>query len=79
MCQSQSTATCNSTHTHTATVFVIIHSIQAGNLNSAMFNLCDPCAAPLIGDAKVVFVNDARHQMQPSFLQVLLLYTHDIH
>jgi hypothetical protein len=43
-------------------------------MNSAMFNLSNPYTAPLIGDAKVVVVNDARHQMQPSFLQVLLLY-----
>jgi cellulose synthase/poly-beta-1,6-N-acetylglucosamine synthase-like glycosyltransferase len=47
---------------------------QAGNLNSAIFNLSDPSKAPLIGEAKMVLVNDARHQLKPDFLQRTMPY-----
>jgi cellulose synthase/poly-beta-1,6-N-acetylglucosamine synthase-like glycosyltransferase len=47
---------------------------QAGNLNSAIFNLNDPSKQPFIGEAKMVVINDARHQLKPDFLQRTMPY-----
>lgn len=34
-----------------------------------MFPMDDPTSPPLIGPSTIVVVNDARHQLQPEFLQ----------
>ncbi|CAM9642369.1 unnamed protein product [Chrysoparadoxa australica] len=49
-------------------------SPKAGNMNTAVFNLDNPDKEPLIGDAKLVVVNDARHQLMPEFLQRMVPY-----
>ena len=41
--------------------------------NAAIFPVDDPSAVPLVGDATIVVVNDARHQLEANFLQRLSL------
>lgn len=42
--------------------------------NAAIFPVDDPSAAPLVGDATIVVVNDARHQLEANFLQRTVPY-----
>ncbi|CAB1103980.1 GT2 [Ectocarpus sp. CCAP 1310/34] len=53
-------------------------SPKAGNMNAAMFPMDDPTAPPLIGPSTIVVVNDARHQLQPEFLQRTTPYFFDL-
>lgn len=46
--------------------------------NAAMFPVDDPTSPPLIGPSTVVVVNDARHQLQPEFLQRTAPYFFDV-
>ncbi|CAM9444245.1 unnamed protein product [Chrysoparadoxa australica] len=48
-------------------------SPKAGNMNAAIFRL-RPEEEPLIGDSKVVVINDARHELFPEFLQRTVPY-----
>lgn len=48
--------------------------IQLLNRNSAIFPLDDPQSPPLVGDATIVVVNDARHQLEANFLQRTVPY-----
>lgn len=42
--------------------------------NSAIFPIDNPGSAPLVGDATIVVVNDARHQLEANFLQRTVPY-----
>eukprot|EP00752_Nemacystus_decipiens_P009510 g8501.t1 len=53
-------------------------SPKAGNMNAAMFPMDDPTSPPLIGPSTIVVVNDARHQLQPEFLQRTTPYFFDV-
>ncbi|CAM9743211.1 unnamed protein product, partial [Ectocarpus fasciculatus] len=53
-------------------------SPKAGNMNAAMFPIDDPTSPPLIGPSTIVVVNDARHQLQPEFLQRTTPYFFDV-
>ncbi|CAM9342279.1 unnamed protein product [Ascophyllum nodosum] len=53
-------------------------SPKAGNMNAAMFPVDDPTSPPLIGPSTIVVVNDARHQLQPDFLQRTTPYFFDV-
>lgn len=46
--------------------------------NAAMFPVDDPTSPPLIGPSTIVVVNDARHQLQPEFLQRTTPYFFDV-
>lgn len=46
--------------------------------NSAIFPIDDPTSPPLIGPSTIVVVNDARHQLQPEFLQRTTPYFFDL-
>lgn len=46
--------------------------------NAAMFPVDDPTSPPLIGPSTIVVVNDARHQLQPDFLQRTTPYFFDV-
>lgn len=43
-----------------------------------MFPMDDPTSPPLIGPSTIVVVNDARHQLQPEFLQRTTPYFFDV-
>lgn len=43
-----------------------------------MFPVDDPTSPPLIGPSTIVVVNDARHQLQPEFLQRTTPYFFDV-
>ena len=43
-----------------------------------MFPVDDPTSPPLIGPSTLVVVNDARHQLQPEFLQRTTPYFFDV-
>lgn len=43
-----------------------------------MFPMDDPTSPPLIGPSTIVVVNDARHQLQPEFLQRTAPYFFDV-
>ncbi|CAM9949458.1 unnamed protein product, partial [Laminaria digitata] len=49
-------------------------SPKAGNMNAAIFPVDDPSSVPLVGDATIVVVNDARHQLEANFLQRTVPY-----
>eukprot|EP00752_Nemacystus_decipiens_P009511 g8502.t1 len=49
-------------------------SPKAGNMNAAIFPVDDPSMVPLIADATIVVVNDARHQLEGNFLQRTVPY-----
>lgn len=51
---------------------------QHGLQNAAMFPVDDPTSPPLIGPSTIVVVNDARHQLQPEFLQRTTPYFFDV-
>lgn len=44
------------------------------NRNAAIFPVDDPTMTPLIADATIVVVNDARHQLEGNFLQRTVPY-----
>lgn len=46
--------------------------------NAAMFPVDDPTSPPLVGPSTIVVVNDARHQLQPEFLQRTTPYFFDV-
>ncbi|CAM9783444.1 unnamed protein product [Discosporangium mesarthrocarpum] len=49
-------------------------SPKAGNMNAAIFPIDYPDDEPLIGNATIVVVNDARHQLESDFLQRTVPY-----
>lgn len=49
-------------------------SPKAGNMNAAIFPIDDPTSGPLVGEATIVLVNDARHQLEANFLQRTVPY-----
>lgn len=49
-------------------------SPKAGNMNAAIFPIDNPTSEPLVGDATIVVVNDARHQLEANFLQRTVPY-----
>lgn len=53
-------------------------SPKAGNMNAAIFPMDDPTSPPLIGPSTIIVVNDARHQLQPEFLQRTTPYFFDV-
>ncbi|CAM9632852.1 unnamed protein product, partial [Choristocarpus tenellus] len=53
-------------------------SPKAGNMNAAIFPVDYPLNPPLIGNCNLVLVNDARHQLQPNFLQRTCPYMFDV-
>lgn len=54
--------------------FVYLFSCSTLDRNSAIFPLDDPQSPPLVGDATIVVVNDARHQLEANFLQRTVPY-----
>lgn len=42
--------------------------------NAAIFPIDDPTSGPLVGEATIVLVNDARHQLEANFLQRTVPY-----
>lgn len=42
--------------------------------NAALFPVDNPDSPPLVGDATIVVVNDARHQLEANFLQRTVPY-----
>lgn len=53
-------------------------SLRCDAQNAAMFPIDDPTSPPLIGPSTIVVVNDARHQLQPEFLQRTTPYFFDV-
>ncbi|KAG5186155.1 hypothetical protein JKP88DRAFT_262580 [Tribonema minus] len=53
-------------------------SPKAGNLNAAIYDLRPDTGLPLIGEAKAVLVNDARHYLLPNFLQRTMPYLFEL-